>query len=202
MNFQIREETPAALPEYAHIPISFEVLSIFDVQLADQGLSGIVLSERKLDSPYMKDYDAIVGNYDAIANNGPADWAKRWDLSRWGVLTASTGGERIGGCVIVLGTEGVLKHEGRKDDAVLWDLRVHPDYRGQGVGSRLFDAAVAWARERGCRCLKIETQNTNVPACRFYAKQGCVLVTINRVAYDMFPDEVELVWCKEIGSRE
>jgi hypothetical protein len=55
---------------------------------------------------------------------------------------------------------------GRNDLAVLWDVRVHPEYRGRGVGHRLFTAAAEWARTRDCRVLKIETQNINAPACR------------------------------------
>ncbi len=38
----------------------------------------------------------------------------------------------------------------------------------------------------------------NVPACRFYAKQGCVLGAIDRYAYPDHPDEVQLLWYKEI----
>jgi hypothetical protein len=46
--------------------------------------------------------------------------------------------------------------------------------------------------------LKAETQNINVPACRLYAKHGFVLGVINRYAYAALPDEVELIWCKEL----
>ena len=77
---------------------------------------------------------------------------------------------------------------------VLSDLRVHPDYRDRGIGRELFQAAVRWGKERGCKLLKVETQNINVPACRFYARQGCVLGSVNRFAYPDLPEEVELVW--------
>jgi len=53
-------------------------------------------------------------------------------------------------------------------------------------------------REQGGRYLAVETQNINVPACRFYARQGCVLGAVNRFAYVEFPDEVELVWYKDL----
>jgi hypothetical protein len=55
-----------------------------------------------------------------------------------------------------------------------------------------------WAQKRNCRLLKADTQNINVPACRLYSKLGCVLGVINRYAYVDFPDEVELVWYKEL----
>ncbi len=45
-----------------------------------------------------------------------------------------------------------------------------------------------------CAELKIETQNINVPACRFYARQGCRLSAIVSHAYAEFPDEIQLIW--------
>jgi GNAT superfamily N-acetyltransferase len=75
---------------------------------------------------------------------------------------------------------------------------VHPDYRSQGVGSRLFEHAVQWAQEKNCRQLLVETQNVNVPACRFYARQGCVLGAINRYAYGDALDEVQLLWYRDL----
>jgi GNAT superfamily N-acetyltransferase len=88
--------------------------------------------------------------------------------------------------------------EGRRDLAVLWDLRVAPEARGQGVGAALFQAAEAWAAARGCRQMKVETQNVNVPACRFYASQGCVLGAIHRFAYPELPHEVQLLWYRDL----
>ena len=98
-------------------------------------------------------------------------------------------------------TPGVDMLEGRRDLAVLWDIRVHRDHRCRGVGTQLFKRAAAWARERGCCFLKIETQNVNVPACRFYAAQGCELGAINRHAYAECPDEVELVWYVDLRTE-
>ncbi len=88
--------------------------------------------------------------------------------------------------------------DGRSDLAVLWDIRVHPEARSSGTGSLLFQAVEAWARDRRCRTLKIETQNTNVPACRFYRRMGCTLGAIDRFAYADLPDEVQLIWFKEL----
>ena len=58
--------------------------------------------------------------------------------------------------------------------------------------------AEAWASREGARWLKIETQNVNVPACRFYARQGCSLGAAHRFAYPAFPDEVQLLWYKKL----
>jgi streptothricin acetyltransferase len=187
----IIEESVEDLPAYSLVPISFEVRAVLDVEVVDQGLGGFVLTERKNETPYVKDYDALPGA-------GPTRWAARWDISNWGVISAFVNGSRVGGCVVAYDTRGVDKLEGRKDIAALWDLRVHPDYRRKGIGSRLLQAAVAWARKRHCRLFKVETQNINVPACRLYANEGCVLGLVNRYAYEEFPGEVELVWYKQL----
>lgn len=86
--------------------------------------------------------------------------------------------------------------ENREDLAVLWDLRIAPRARRRGLGAKLFGAASDWATTRGCRWLAIETQNINVPACRFYASQGYVLGSIHRFAYPDLPDEIQLIWYK------
>ena len=191
IDVDIIEQSVDDLADYGTVPISFEVRTVLDVHIIDRGLGGFVMSERAIDTPYVKDYDAIEGE-------GPTRWADRWDISNWGVISAFVNGARAGGCVMAYDTPHLYLLDGRKDIAVLWDLRVHPDHRSAGIGWRLFQAAEAWARKRNCRLLKIETQNINVPACRFYVKQGCTLGAFNRYAYEEFPDEVQLLWYKEL----
>jgi len=187
INCKIVEEPMSQLAEYAQIPICFEVDSVFDVVIDKQGLGGFRLVERPLAHPLIKDYDAIDGE-------GPAKWATQFDVSNWGLLAAYVDGKRVGGCVLAYDTQGVNMLDGRQDLVVMWDLRIHPDFRGQGIGGRLFETAVSWTKSRNCQLLKIETQNINVRACRFYARQGCELGAINRFAYPDLPDEVQLFW--------
>ena len=91
---------------------------------------------------------------------------------------------------------------GRDDVAVLRDIRVSPRERGGGIGSALFRAVGGWAAARGFRWLKIETQNVNVPACRFYHKMGCALGAIDRFAYPGQPAEAQLLWWKTLASSD
>jgi hypothetical protein len=60
---------------------------------------------------------------------------------------------------------------------------------------------VTWARARGCLHLKVETQNINMAACRFYEQEGCVLRTVQRGAYPELPEEVQLLWFKDLPRR-
>jgi GNAT superfamily N-acetyltransferase len=185
----IREEPMALLSEHAEVPIAFAVDHLLEVSIHDDGLSGITFNEVSVDVPWEKDYDRVKGE-------GPTRWPKRFDTSNWGLIGAHDGSFRVGGAVIAFNTAGVNMLEGSSEIAVLWDLRVRPAVRRSGVGSRLFRAVEEWARQRGCRTLKVETQNINVPACRFYARMGCRLGSINRFAYPELPDETQLVWVK------
>jgi GNAT superfamily N-acetyltransferase len=188
----IGEEPLSYLEEYAQISISFPIDSVLEPTVLHSGLGGIELRERPLAVPYTKDYDAIPGNR-------PTDWPDRFDLSNWALLSARLEESCVGGAVIAFNTKGLHMLDGRDDLAVLWDLRVSPATRRHGVGVALFAAAEDWARARGCTQLKVETQNVNVPACRFYAAQGCELGAIDRFAYPEFPEEIQLLWYKQLG---
>jgi len=183
----------AALTEYAAVSIAFKVDSILEVSLGKSVPGDFVITERRLDVPYIKDYDAIDGER-------PAQWTERFDVSEWGLISAHSNDRRVGGTVIALNTAGVDMLEGRDDLAVLWDIRVRPELRGQGIGTALLHAAETWAAKRGCRQIKVETQNINVPACRFYARHGFVLASVNRSAYKELPDEIQLLWCKQFPA--
>lgn len=189
MCVKIVEEPLSSLTEYGAVPIAFKVRARFRPVPAESGLGGIRLVEEPVDPPYIKDYDAT-------SEEGPARWLRRWkwDTSSWGLLAAYEGSRRVGGAVLARRSPNVNMLEGRDDLAVLWDLRVHPDHRGAGVGRRIFEASVDWARRHGCVELKIETQDINVPACRFYARQGCRLSAIISHAYAECPDEAQLIW--------
>lgn len=54
----------------------------------------------------------------------------------------------------------------------LYDLKVDLDYRGQGVGKLLIEAAKQEAVRQGYRGLYTQGQDNNLGACRFYLKAG------------------------------
>lgn len=193
MTFVLARESMAVIPEYARVPMTFTVDRVLDVTNGDDRSDRFELSERRLEVPYEKDYDAIAGE-------GPLQWARRFDLSQWALFTARFANRIVGGATVAFDTPGLTLLEGRRDLAVLWDIRVAPDVRRQGVGSALFHKVEAWARLHGCRQLKIETQNTNVHACRFYERQGCQLRAMNRAAYPELPQEIQLLWYKDLWS--
>jgi GNAT superfamily N-acetyltransferase len=194
VNIEVREESNAAFDTYAEIPIAFSVESVFECTPSGQpgGALGRLVP---VEQPYTKDYDAIRGNH-------PLDWPRQFDTSGWGVLSAWQGGTRVGGIVIAHGSGDLDLLEQREELAVLWDLRVRPRERGMGVGSGLMKAAEEWAYARGCRVLKVETQNINVAACRFYSRHGFELRMATPRAYADLPEEVQLLWYKMLARQQ
>ena len=180
------------LQGYGDVSIAFRVESFLRIEPIERGLDGFNFSEEPAE-PYIKDYDAHVGPDDG----SPARWL-RWASPRSCLLVALEGGQRVGGAVVFSHVEGMGFLRGRPDTAALWDIRVAPERRGRGIGTALFRAAVGWSRARGFQRLKIETQNINVAACRFYAGQGCYLGGIERHAYRDYPEEIELIWYREL----
>ena len=186
---EIVEEPIASLAEHAGVPNAFEVDRVLEVVAVDGGWS---LTERTVAEPWMKDYDAVIGS-------APDEWGSRFDLSSWGLLVARVGGRRAGGAVIAFDTPAVQMLRGERDLAVIWDLRVMPEFRRHGVGRALLMAADAWATTRGCTRLEIETQQINVAACALYARHGCELRSVDPRAYADHPDEIQLIWSKPLG---
>src|SRR5438552_1267002 len=112
MTIKIIEESTSALSDYAKISIAFRVESRLRVELLDNGLAGITLIEEKVEAPYIKDYDAIRGE-------GPTRWAKRWDLSNWGILSRFDDKRRVGGAVVAWNTPGLDMLGGQTEVAAL-----------------------------------------------------------------------------------
>ena len=191
MRVDVRKESLSALSDYASIPIAFSTSTILEVKWIANGLGGVRMVDATLDQPLTKDFD----------EDEPVEgWHSLGDISHWGFFAAFVDGQRVGGAVVAHKTPGVHMLEGREDLAVLWDVRVHSSVRRCGVGTRLLDHAIQFARVSGYAFLKVESQNTNPAACRFYAKNGFSLGGVRRGVYAEYPDEVQLLWYLDLRS--
>ena len=179
------------LVTYCTIPVHFEVDSLLEAEVLNVGFGGMTFREKKVGRPYMKYYGE---------KEEPLTWLN-FDTSNWEIFFIQQGEIPIGGLTVACKTPELRILNGRNDLADIWDIRVHPDYRHQGIGTKLFQKAIEWSRDEGYRQLCVETQNVNVRACRFYIKQGCKLGAVNRYAYRDFPalaDEIQLIWFMDL----
>ncbi len=186
----VREAPISELDQLGQISIAFEVSRILDVDVPGDGLRGLSLAAKPVATPYVIDHDARWGP--------PTKWRERFDVSKWGLLFAEVAGTTVGSALIACDTPNVFMLEGRRDLASLWDLRVHPDHRGRGVGRCLIEGSETWARRADCISMKIETQNVNVRACELYVRCGYVLRSMDRFAYEDAPEETQLIFMKEL----
>ncbi|GEM_PF-531091 len=185
--YTIEEINPVRLSEYAMVPISFNGNTILEVKRIEDCFGGFILKEKNVE-PFFKDYDSF---------ESPLAWPERFDLSHWRLFIAHSDESPVGGAALVMNSSEIMMLDGKKNLACLWDIRVHPTFRGKGIGRVLFRTAVQKARESGCRWMCIETQNNNVAANRFYRSQGCHLAQIHLHGYCDVPgreDEIMLIW--------
>jgi len=54
----------------------------------------------------------------------------------------------------------------------VWDFHVDPDFKRHHIGTMMMDEIEKLAVKSHARCIVCETQNTNVPAIKFYRKVG------------------------------
>jgi GNAT superfamily N-acetyltransferase len=177
--------------QYDTIPMVVNVTKHLVLEKVNGGLGGVIFTEECVE-PYVKD----LGKYEQASH-----YEDHFKLTNWGFFMAFDGERPVGGVTIVSKTENVNMLDGRDDLCVLWDIRVDDAYKHRGIGQTLFDLAVSWARDRGFKEMKIECQTNNVPACKFYHKQGAVLGKFDTYAYYHEPDicdEVQLIWYLEL----
>ncbi len=115
-------------------------------------------------------YDEQFGwdtEFEALVARVVADYATDHDLAREAAWIAEVDGERAGCIFLVAGDEpGVAK---------LRILLVTPTARGLGVGSRLVERCLAFARDAGYRQVTLWTNDVLVSARRIYESFGFAL---------------------------
>jgi len=141
MSVTIERIGAGRLGEYARISIAYQVRSVLCIDEVNGGLGGLLLRDEALKNPYGKDYDAC-------EDGGPDDWPERFDTSHWGIFLACDEGVPVSGTAVAWNTAAI---EDRQDLAVLWDIRVCPDRRGQGIGLRCSGPRPSGLLRRGVR---------------------------------------------------
>jgi GNAT superfamily N-acetyltransferase len=109
--------------------------------------------------------DSFWATYDKESELPPEKWAERLTdpRSRWWVAEAGDGVD-VGLVCVFLEEPG----------AHLGSMWVAPEARGEGVGSRLVDEAVSWARTTGAEQVRLWAVDGNHAARALYARKGFV----------------------------
>ena len=121
--------------------------------------------------------------------DGDREWVERLIVERWGAPLV-VGRGRTWNPVELPGFAafdddrcvGVVTYEVDGDACEL--VTIDALEEGRGVGTALFDAVVAAAREAGCERIRLVTTNNNLRALAFYQKRGLRLVALVPGAVD------------------
>ena len=65
----------------------------------------------------------------------------------------------------------------------IWDLYINKDFQKKGIGKKLINIAVEYAKQKNIRAIVLETQTSNYNAIKFYFKVGFKLVGIDTINY-------------------
>lgn len=176
---------------YDQVTMHVDVRSEYKVERIHNGLGGFTLEEIQV-KPYIKD----LGKYERATK-----YEEQFDITNWRFYMAFDGNVPVGAMTVVGPTDGLNMLYDREDACVLWDIRVADAYKHQGIGQKLLDMGIAGAKNDRYKQMIIECQSNNVPACRFYHKQGAVLCKIDMYAYYLEPEvknEIQFVWYLDI----
>ncbi|MBK9125627.1 MAG: GNAT family N-acetyltransferase [Chloroflexi bacterium] len=83
------------------------------------------------------------------------------------------------------------------------ELHVVPAHRGRGIGRALIEALAQRATTVECRTMIVETQNTNVPAIRFYRRVGFRIEAVDVSLYtnnDLTDGEVAVYMKRQLTA--
>lgn len=127
----------------------------------------IRLTLETLPRPYIKDFHGEITSEDLQRYTGIAAQG----LS----ILALEGSQPVG--------IGIAGAEAWNRTLWIWEFHVLPPYQGQGIGLRMMDALAENGRGAGMRTMRVETQNTNVPAIRFYRRAGFHIESVDTSFY-------------------
>jgi GNAT superfamily N-acetyltransferase len=124
--------------------------------------------------------------FEALVAGIAKDFVQKLDPARERCWIAEMGGEPVGSVFLVKMNQSTAK---------LRLLLIEPRARGRGLGKRLVDVSIAFAREKGYRKLVLWTQSNLAAARHLYGAAGFRLVKRQRhreFGYDLTGEYWEL----------
>ena len=133
---------------------------------------------------YSRD-EGFDASFEALVAEILANYIRTRDPARERAFIAVAGGRRLGSIFCT--------RSDRADTARLRMFFLEPEARGLGLGQRLLDACLEYARGTGYRHMMLWTHESHRAACGLYRKNGFA-VTGEKATHSFGTDVVEQTW--------
>ncbi|QKW25163.1 GNAT family N-acetyltransferase [Streptomyces seoulensis] len=163
-DYVVRPARPEDAEAMKALDGSFTTRTVYRVTVTEEGFA---LRETPVDPPLRKVFPA------RDADDGSPDGA---DPDGRTYVAVGPGGRLVGFAAV--------SYAAWNRRLVVEDIEVAPAHRGRGVGRRLMDRAVGFARERGAAHVWLEVTNVNAPAIRAYRRMGFAFCGLDTALYD------------------
>ena len=114
---------------------------------------------------------AFSADYELTRAQTVSEWEERiasqLETATGAICAATTGGNLVGMCGIATGHWPKTSHS-----ATIWGAYVKPQWRGAGIGRRMIDECLRWAKAHGATVAKLGVITSNEPAIRCYRRCG------------------------------
>jgi [ribosomal protein S18]-alanine N-acetyltransferase len=84
------------------------------------------------------------------------------------------------------------------DEGHITNIAVHPEFRGNGIGSKLLRELICLAKNEGITCLTLEVRKSNQTAQALYNKFGFVAEGIRKSYYTDNGEDAIIMWKHEV----
>lgn len=87
------------------------------------------------------------------------------------------------------------------NEAEVMSVAVSPEFRGRGVGTKLFGELLRLCRERGANAVTLEVRPSNAAAIKLYESFGLKSVGRRKKYYVDNGEDALIMWNTDLGSR-
>ena len=83
------------------------------------------------------------------------------------------------------------------DESHITNIAVHPNYRKQGIASKLLEEFLDYCKLQGCVAYTLEVRSSNIAAQSLYEKHGFKQNGIRKRYYEDNNEDAILMWLRE-----